>query len=114
MTNTDIYVILVLEVSVILFTFLVAYKDHDIRKREKEGGLSAEVTRGEQSMGSLYTVYGATLASFLVLVDNAVGVEGHKVILIVLNFLCTTYLYFFSTWFRNSVFFPFMKKVRKD
>lgn len=76
--------------------------------------MSAEVVRGDKSMATLYTVYGATIASLLVLINNAPGVEGNKVILIVLNFMCVTYAFFFSTWFRNSIFFPLNQRVRKD
>jgi len=65
-------------------------------------------------MAALYTVYGATIASALVLIDKASGLDGHKVILIVLDFLSVTYLFFFSTWFRNSVFFPLMQRAHKD
>ena len=37
-------------------------------------------------MATLYTVYGATIASALVLIDKASGLDGHKVALIVLDF----------------------------
>ncbi|MFA6499726.1 MAG: hypothetical protein WCV64_10405 [Desulfurivibrionaceae bacterium] len=114
MQNTDICVILILEISVAIFVLWAAYKDHSIRKSEQAEGISPEITRGETSMGALYTVYGATIASFLVLIDKTLGIEGHKVILIIINFFCATYLFFFSTWFRNSVFFPLVQRVRKD
>ena len=104
----------VLQIAIIVFTLLAAYKDSSIRKREHAGGLSAEVNRGEKSMTAIYTMYGATIASCLVLIDNAVGIEGHKVILIVIDFLSVTYVYFLSTWFRNAIFFPLIQRVQKD
>lgn len=65
-------------------------------------------------MAALYTVYGATLGSCLILIDKSTGLEGHRVALIALDFLCVTYVFFFSTWFRNSVFFPLKERVSKD
>lgn len=114
MLNTDLYVILVLQLVIILFTLKALCKDKNIRKLKEAGGLSGEVVRGKESMTAIHTMYGATIASFLVLIDNASGVEGNKVLLIVIDFLCTTYLYYFSTWFRNSIFFPLKQKLSKD
>ena len=76
--------------------------------------LFLEAVRSDKSMTALYTVYGATVASLLVLINNASGIDGNKVALIVLNFICVTYVFFFSTWFRNSIFFPLNERVRKD
>jgi len=114
MLTTDLPVICVIESTLVLFALYAAFRDARIRKKEKQAGLTAEVIRGDKSMAPLYTVYGATIASLLVLINNASGVEGHKVSLIVLNFTCVTYTFFFSTWFRNSIFFPLNQRVRKD
>lgn len=105
---------LLVQASIVLFVVWVVFRDVQIRKKEQSAEATAEVVRGEKSMAALYTVYGATIASCLVLIDNASGLEGHKVVLIVLDFLCVTYVFFFSTWFRNSVFFPLLQRVRKD
>jgi ABC-type transport system involved in Fe-S cluster assembly fused permease/ATPase subunit len=104
----------VLQIAIIVFTLIAAYKDLSIRRREHSGGVSAEVNRGKESMTAIYTMYGATIASCLVLIDNAAGIEGHKVILIVIDFLSATYVFFLSTWFRNAIFFPLMRRVQKD
>jgi hypothetical protein len=81
---------------------------------EERGGTTATVTRAEKSMNALYTVYGAGMASLLVLTNAATGIEGNRVALIVVDFLCLTYLFFFSTWFRNTWFFPMMQRLRTD
>jgi len=114
MLTSDLPVIFAIETVLILFTLYAVYCDARIRKNEKRSGLTAEVVRGEKSMAALYTVYGATTASLLVLINNASGLDGNKVMLIVLNFMCITYTFFFSTWFRNSIFFPLNQRVRKD
>jgi tellurite resistance protein TehA-like permease len=114
MLTTDPPVICAIESALILFTLYAALRDAKIRRAERGAEVVAEAVRGEKSMTALYTVYGAAIASFLVLIDNANGIEGNKVALIVLNFLCITYMFFFSTWFRNSIFFPLNQRVRKD
>ena len=114
MECTDTYVILILQVAIVLFTIVAIFKNSNIKKQEKASEVSAEVVRGKNSMTALYTMYGATIASCLVIIDNASGIEGHKVILIVIDFLCATYVYYFNTWFRNSIFFPLKRKVSKD
>lgn len=113
-TNTDPYMMFIAQTTIVLFAVYAVFRDFLIRNRERRAGVTAEVTRGEKSMAALYTVYGATIASCLVLIDKASDMDGHKVALIVLDFLCVTYAFFFSTWFRNSVFFPLIQRVRKD
>jgi hypothetical protein len=114
MTGSDPYVMLVIQAAIVLGAGRAFFADVRIRERVKGGALSGEVTRGDKSMAALYTVYGASMASCLVLIDNASGLGGHKVGLITLDFLCLTYVFFLSSWFRNNVFFPLMQRVRKD
>lgn len=114
MLTTDLPVIYAIESALFLFALYCAFHDIKMRKNEKRLGLSTQVVRGEESMAALYTVYGATIASLLVLINNASGVEGNKVVLIVMNFLCVTYAFYFSSWFRNSIFFPLNQRARKD
>jgi len=114
MNDTDPYMMLLVQMAIILFTIFAIFRDYQIRKREQGAEATAEVARGEKSMAALYTLYGATIASCLVLINIASGLDGHKVILIVLDFLCATYVFYFSTWFRNSVFFQLMWRIRKD
>jgi len=98
MECTDPYVIILLQIAIVIFTAFAAFKDSSIRKQEKAGSASATVARGEPSMTALYSMYGATI----------------KVILIVIDFICSTYIYYFSTWFRNTVFFSLKQKVNSD
>ncbi len=114
MFHTDPYVIVVVQSALVLFTVVALLRDAYIRILERASEVTAVITRGEKSMTPLYAVYGAALASCLVLVDKASGIDGNKVICIVIDFLCLTYLFFLSTWFRNSVFYPLMVRARKD
>jgi hypothetical protein len=114
MPATDLWIIGGLQLGLIVFAGYAAFRDARIRRLERTGGVIAVVTRGKGSMTSLYTVYGAAVASILVLINNAYRIEGHKVLLIVVDVSCVTYLFYFSTWFRNSVFFPLLNRVRQD
>ena len=113
MNNSDVPIVLVVEALLLLFTLIAIVLDVRIHHREKTSEVSVEVTRGDKSMNALYTAYGAAVASTLVLITNADGLNGHKVVLIVLPFLCLTYLFYLSVWFRNIVFFPIAQKMRK-
>jgi hypothetical protein len=114
MKNSDPYVLFLVQTAILLFTIFAGFRDLKIRKREQNAQVGAEIERGKNSMAAIYTVYGAIMASCLVVIDRAVGLEGNKVVLIVLDFLCVTYVFFFNTWFRNALFSPLMRRVRKD
>jgi len=114
MLGSDFIALMIVEGALELLGIVAFCKDGGIRGAEKTGAVNAEITRGEKSMTALYTVYSAATASFLVLIINAVGAEGHRVLLVVVAFGCLTYLFFFSTWFRNRIFFPLKGRIRKD
>jgi ABC-type siderophore export system fused ATPase/permease subunit len=105
---------LVIEALLLVFTLVAALRDARLRRLDHVAEATATVTRSEKSMSALYSVYGASVASLLVLINNALGVEGNKVILIIVGFLCLTYLFFLSSWFRNSVFFRLVQRIRID
>lgn len=72
------------------------------------------VLRGEQSMGALYAIYGSTLGTALLLLSTTSAAEGNRVLLMSLDFSLLTYLFFFNSWFRNSVFFPLKARISRD
>lgn len=114
MANSDVFVVAVVETVLVLFAAYAAIRDSQIRRYDRTAEATGEVTRGDKSMNALYTAYGAAIASSLVLISNASGLDGHKVILIVIPVVCLTYLFYLSTWFRNSVFYPIARRLRKD
>jgi len=113
MIKTDLLVIGTLQISLIVFTFFIIVGDFRYKKASKTAESSADVIRADKSMANLLTVYGAVIASFIYLIDTVSCLEGHRVLFILLNFLFITYLFFFSTCFRN-LFFTFSKTIRKD
>lgn len=75
--NIDPMVMLVVQISILLFTIYAAIRDLKTRNGEKNAGAVPEVTRGDGSMAGLYTAYGATIASCLVLIDAAGNDDDH-------------------------------------
>ena len=114
MCETDPYIILLIQTSIVIFTVYAIFKNIIAKSIEKKSNLTAQVIRGEKSMTELHTVYAAAIASCLVLINNATGIEGHKVLLIAIDFLCITYTFYFNSWFRNSIFFCIRNNISKD
>lgn len=114
MPQTDLNAVIAIHIGVFLLAFIAIASDFRAFIRAKKGMVQARVIRGESSMSALYTVYGASLATCLFLIEAATAAEGNRVILIASDFAIITYLFFFSSWFRNSVFFPFKRKVTTD
>jgi len=113
MNNTDFPLFIAINLILISFSIFSFFIDFHFKKKEKHAEAIAEVNRGKESMNNLYTVYLATMASALVIIDNVSGVDGHKVFFIFIDFLCITYVFFFNDWFRNSLFFPIKNQMRK-
>ena len=65
-------------------------------------------------MSALYTFYGIATVVYSLTVDAASGIDGYKVSFIVGDYISLTYLFFFSSWFRNVIFFPMLRRVRTD
>lgn len=90
----------------------------DLREKYKrsrlQSGAVADVRRGEKSMAPLYTFYGIATVVFSLFVTVAEGVAGYKVTMILVNYCSLTYLFFFSSWFRNRVFYPLFERMKTD
>lgn len=110
----DAVMLLFLEEILALFTFVCIIKDYVNRALTRRTGFSAEVKRSEQSMNSLYIMYGTITVIYALAVQVAEGFKGYKVLLIFLNYLALTYMFFFSSWFRNRVFFRLLERIRRD
>ena len=82
--------------------------------RAARGGANLTVHRGEQSMNLLYLSYGVTTVVFSLAIDVASVAVGHKATLIAIDYVLLTYLFIFSSWFRNAVLFRLLQDVSKD
>lgn len=114
MSHFDLAVFTVAEVVLVALAALAATCDVRGNRKARQGGCNGVARRGERSMAALFTFYGVTTVVYSLLVGAAQGVENIAVTLIVLNYVCLTYLFFFSSWFRNRVFFPLLSRIRED
>lgn len=114
MPSTDLFVLVSVQATLVVLSIYAFIQDIRIQRKEKRGGIESETLRGARSMASLYAVYAAALGTLLLLIDRADDAKGQQLLLMLASFLCVTYLFFFSTWFRNAVFFPLANRIRKD
>ncbi|MBT8363810.1 MAG: hypothetical protein KJP23_03830 [Deltaproteobacteria bacterium] len=84
------------------------------RRKAKTASITAEVERGERSMNALYVNFGIATVVFTLIVQTCEALKGNQVLFIVVNYGLLTYVYFFSSWFRNQLFFNLINRARKD
>jgi hypothetical protein len=112
-TGSDKYVVIFIEV--VLLIILLWSLGKDLLFREREGGIAASVTRGEKSMTLLYNIMtGIVMFIYTVAIQLSEALKGNKVFIFILNTIALIYLFFFSSWFRNSIFFPLLKRIMTD
>lgn len=99
-------------IEVVLFGIFIIALFMDVI--ERMGSARATAFRGEASMNSLYIMYGIATVVFSLLIQVAPSIDGYRVFLITFNYIFLTYLFFFSSWFRNRLFFPLLGRIRKD
>jgi hypothetical protein len=114
MISTDLTVLVVLQLLLLAFAAVSLFMDRVAAWRAKRGAAQLTVLRGEPSMGALYAMYGSTLGTVLLLVSTTSAAEGNRVLLISLNFALITYVFFFNSWFRSSIFFPLKARISRD
>ena len=112
MIQTDTNAIILIEIALIVIAMFSAYKDFTAKFVKQ--GYEGEVIRGDKSMSAVYTVYGAAIASLLVLAGSTPSLDGNKVLFITINFFLISYIFLFNSWFRNNVFFKLLNRARKD
>ena len=101
--------------SILLLLFVVTFiADIRIRLKDNKSGITAEITRGEQSMNALYVNFGIATVVFTLIVQAFEALKGNQVLFIVVNYGMLTYMFFFSTWFRNRLFFQLLGRIKKE
>lgn len=113
MAPTDPIALAVMESILIGLSAFALFKDIHIKVVERSAGVDLTVKRGELSMSALYVMYGIATVVYSLIAQVASGIEGQRVLILALNYLLLTYLFFFSQWFRNSLFFPILNRVRQ-
>lgn len=110
----DKYTIYILELILVAIFIYSLIKYFEMFLRGKKGAASATVVRSNQSMNTLYTMYTVTAVIVTLTVEVSKGFDGNKAAIIMFNYMIITYLYFYSSWFRNSIFFPEITKIKTD
>ena len=114
MLSTDGVALLLIHFFLVLLWLLSLIHTARERWRKRRGAIQATVTRGQESMNALYVMYGVATVAYSLAVDVADFAQGHKTTIIVLDYVVLTYLFFFNSWFRNSVVFRALRRMRED
>ena len=77
-------------------------------------GVNLTVDRGDRSLTWLYFTYATATVACGLAVQVSETMKGHKVCVIVLDYLAMTYLFLFNAWFRNSVVFQLLGIASQD
>jgi hypothetical protein len=112
--SSDKIVLILMEVFLLSILLLSVIKDVILYFHNLSSSASAIGGRGEQSMNTLYTIYGITTVFYTLAIQLAKAFKGNKVLLFILNYFALTYLFFFNVWFRNSIFFPLLLIISKS
>lgn len=111
--STDFVSLVVVHVLLAaLFAVSVVRTLQDWLHLQREG-LAIEFKRGEQSMTSLYVLYGFATVALTLAVQVSECFQGNKCTIIILDYLLLTYLFFFNSWFRNSVVMAGLERMRR-
>ncbi len=103
-------------IHIVLFYFFIRSLIEKVRveSRKRHGGIQLTVKRGEKSMTFLYVSYGVVTIVYSLAIDVSQCAVGHKTTLIVLDYIVITYLFFFNSWFRNSIVLRTLTRLEKD
>lgn len=103
-------------IHIVLFYFFIRSLIEKVRVelRKRHGGIQLTVKRGERSMTFLYVSYGVVTIVYSLAIDVSQCAVGHKTTLIVLDYIVITYLFFFNSWFRNSIVLRTLTRLEKD
>lgn len=74
----------------------------------------ATVRRGDRSMGVFAGMYASSMALNFVLVPSAEVVADYVVSFLLLNSLILSYLFYWSSWWRNCIVLKLYNKMRID
>lgn len=79
--------------------------------KRRRSNLSYKVERGEKSIKAIITGFAGSAVFYTTIVHLAVVFNEYKILFHVFNYIVLGYLFFFSFWFRNRIFFKILKKI---
>ncbi|MCJ7648238.1 MAG: hypothetical protein MUP85_06465 [Candidatus Lokiarchaeota archaeon] len=77
----------------------------------RKSNLSYKVKRGEESMKTIIAGFGCFEVFYSTIVYMIVFFNEYKFLFYLVNSITLVYLFFFSFWFRNRIFFPLLKTI---
>jgi len=113
-------------IHAVLVCFLVKSIFECVRakqRRRKDSRITADlkVERGEQSMEALCYAFGVVSLAYSLAISasdcNCIAgysIAGYKATFIIADYIILSYLFFLNSWFRNSIVFKFVGRVRTD
>jgi hypothetical protein len=107
----DLIAFILLQGALVVLSLAAVIRDPLIVKRERQSGLVVGVTRGEQSMNSLYVIYGVATVMYSLVAQVASGLDGWRAAVTVIDYALLTHLFFFSPWFRNRFLFRLLRRA---
>lgn len=115
MTGDALAIILVQVFLLMLLVPAVCYDTRErVARKKLKSGFSATANRGDASMNALYVVYGLVVGAGGVMITEAEAFHGYKSAIMLIDYVILTYLFLFSSWFRNMVFFKMLQRAKKD
>jgi ABC-type sugar transport system substrate-binding protein len=111
---SDCVALLVLHAALLVTLLLALLATARATRRRRRGYPDLAVARGERSVTGLFVLYGGATVVFSLAVQVAAAAEGHKVGLIVVDYVVLSYLFFFNTWFRNQIVFRVLARIATD
>ena len=111
---SDADVLKAVEIILLFVLFLSMLMELVMWIKRRRGSVSLTVIRGDHSMNMLYIMYGTATIVFALIVQVSEAFKGYKVLLIVINYLALTYLFFYNSWLRNRILIPIMLRIQKD
>ncbi len=79
----------------------------------KKTGVTAIVTRGEESWNKFYLAFGIVSVVLMQVINSADALKGYKTIISITNLAMLVYLVFFNSWFRNKTISLISKSQQK-
>lgn len=112
--NTDAIALILLHVFLFSFSTIAFISDQIETLRKHRGSAQLTVKRGERSFGIIFGIYVSSLTTMLVVLESTNATDGHRVLLMSVDFALITYLLLFNSWFRNRVIFPLKNRISHD
>ena len=101
----------IVEGLLLLMFILTIFMGSFERIKRARSNLSTKVIRGEESMKAIIAGFGCFAAFYTAIVYMIVFFNEYKILFYLGNNLALGYLFFFSFWFRNRIFFPLLKAI---